>query len=127
MIRPVLLCILLVVGCQKNSASYEGRPASYWKEQMKNPDYMARMRAANAMSHLGEEGKESIQDLIYLLKDNVALVRWAAATSLGTFGADAADALPTLEKMANEDEDPPARSAADEAVRRIRHALNKKK
>ena len=114
--------LLLVCACQ-GQATFEGLPAHYWVKQLKDPNYVARMRAANAMSHLGEAGKASIPELILLLDDQQHLVRWAAAGSLGTFGAAAEKALPALEQMAEHEPAASARSAAADAVRDIRRAL----
>lgn len=126
----VLVGLILLVGggCGgERGKTFEGRPASYWREQLKSPNYMARVRAANAMSFLGEEGKRSIPELIALLEDKSHEVRWSAANTLGMFPTDAAAALPLLEKLEKQDTDPAARNAAEIAASRIRSVMGVKK
>ena len=125
--KLLLVCLILFpVGC-KQEARFQGFPTSYWIKELKNPSYVARMRAANALSNLGPEAKQAIPDLIELLGDSEPLVRWAAADTLGHFGSDARDALPTLKKLAAEDKDPRARASAEWAVKAISTPANPQK
>jgi hypothetical protein len=110
--------VLLPAGC-KGEAVFQGRTTSYWIGQLKSPNYMDRMRAANALSHLGPEAKRATPDLVKLLDDPQPLVRWAAADTLGEFGPDAHDAVPALKELAARDPYPPARHAAQQSLRRI--------
>jgi HEAT repeat protein len=117
--RLLIVCLLLVLaGCERE-ATFQGRPTSHWIEDLKNPSYMARVRAANALGNIGPEARKAIPDIIPLLDDREFLVRWAAAGALGQLGPPAKDALPTLKKLAAEDPDPGVRDAADNAVKEI--------
>jgi HEAT repeat protein len=123
--RLLLACLLLLpAGCAAE-AEFQGHTTSYWIGQLKSPNYMDRVRAANALSHLGRDARRATPDLIVLLDDPQPLVRWAAADTLGGFGADARDALPALKELAAKEPYPPTRSAAEEAVRRISSAAEK--
>jgi HEAT repeat protein len=123
--RLLFAClVLLPAGCAAE-AEFQGHTTSYWIGQLKSPNYMDRMRAAHALSHLGPDAKRATPDLIALLDDPQPLVRWAAADTLGGFGPDARDALPTLRELAAKESYPPTRAAAEEAVRRISSAAEK--
>jgi HEAT repeat protein len=116
--RLLIVGLLFVLaGCQQE-ATFQGRPTSYWIGELKSPWYMARVRAANALSQLGPEAHRAIPDLIELLDDGEPLVRWAAASTLAQFGPASRDALPALQKLAK-DPDPHVRDAADWAIDEI--------
>ncbi len=117
--RLLISCLICVLtGCPKE-ATFQGRPTSYWIQELKSPWSTARMRAANALSNLGTDGQRAIPDIIPLLEDRDPLVRWSAASALGMFGSASSEALPTLRKMAIEDPEARVRFAAEEAVRLI--------
>ena len=109
---------LVPVGCEPEPR-FQGMPTSYWIGELKSRDYMARMRAAHALMHLGPGAKKAIPDLIKLLDDGEPLVRWAAATTLGEFAPDSRDAVPALKKLAAEDPAEAVRDAAQHALKRL--------
>jgi HEAT repeat protein len=117
--RLLIGCLIFVLaGCQKE-ATFEGRPTSYWIQELKSPWSVGRVRAANALGNLGPEAHRAIPDLLPLLDDGDPLVRWAASSTLGQFGPSAHKALPVLKKLAAEDPDPRVRDAASAAVTQI--------
>jgi HEAT repeat protein len=117
--KPLLVVCVLLGGCGERQATFQGKPASSWIEGLNDPNSMARMRAANAVGHLGPAGKRAIPRLIELLDDRDHLVRWSAARTLGQFGPDARQALPALKKLATGDPRASVREAAGVAVKAI--------
>jgi hypothetical protein len=109
---------LTLTGCAYEPV-FEGRPASYWRAQLKHPDHTARWRAALALGRLGpQQAKPAIPDLIACLNDSDHAVRFEACGVLGRIGPDAREAVPTLKKLQN---DPVAgiRRAAETALQQI--------
>jgi hypothetical protein len=62
------------------------------------------------------------QAKIKALKQSDQRIRGLAAAQLGEMGAKAADALPELERLANNDPEPKVRQRAKEAIEKIRAA-----
>jgi hypothetical protein len=109
----------LLSGCGANEPRFQGRPASYWLEQMKHGDEMARVRAAAALGQLGPDIKGAVPLLHEGLHDSSPLVRWSAAAALSRYGAKAKVAVPDLREMMNKDESPIVRRTARETLSRI--------
>ena len=74
--------LLAVRGAYCADATYEGRPASYWKEHARDADERQRQKALEAMKGLGD-----IPELKLLLRDQNPDVRVGAAKALGQMGA----------------------------------------
>ena len=67
--------------------------------------------AATYLGIIHEGGAEAVRALIEALKDPEADVRRAAASALGSFGAEAAAAVPALRKAAGDADPDVAREA----------------
>ena len=69
-----------------------------------------------AADALKKQGKDALPKLTELLASGDWQVRAAAVFAIGQLGADAKDALPTLKKLAEEDDSEAVRSTAKYAV-----------
>src|SRR5262245_47937040 len=114
----IVSLIVFAAGCEREP-TFQGKPRSYWLQELKSPSSTTSMRAANAVGHFAPEAKEAIPDLIQLLDAREPLVRWAAAEALGKFGTDARDAVPALRKLAAEDPEAAVRETAGSALAQI--------
>lgn len=84
---------VLLAGCGKEEAVFQGKPTSSWVKQLKSADAAARQEAAKALGNLGAEG---VFGLAVALRDESPDVRMAAADSLSNIGTEAKPALPAL-------------------------------
>jgi HEAT repeat protein len=104
----------LVWGWLRGEAFFDGRPTTYWLKAMMNPDSAIQ---ATSRQRLQEGGKAAVPVLLALLEENDGPhweneeVRWKVAGLLGELGKDAADAVPPLIQMLN-DEDLHVRTVA---------------
>jgi hypothetical protein len=90
---------------------YEGRPASYWREQLRGNDE----ESVKPFLTFGERG---VPVLVGALHDPDPFMRWRAALVLCRLGPQAASAVPTLmEHM--DDADPQVREATIAALGRV--------
>ncbi len=91
----ILVLSLLLLGCGKKEPLHKGKPASYWREALKNEDPKERREAVIAMG--GLKVKDAIPELIALLKDQNTELRSCAAQAFWSLGdADAKEAVPAL-------------------------------
>ena len=75
--------------------------------------------AARMLGEVGPAGEAGEEALIAALEDPEPAVRAAAATALGTFGPEGKAANGTLLRLAQQDDRPEVRNAANEAHRKI--------
>jgi HEAT repeat protein len=112
---------------------------------LKDESTGVRREAAEALGKMGEAAGPQVADLVAALKDKELRVREEAAEALGSLGAVAEEALPVLEALGGEEEEPfeldedgnpviglggdtterDVRHAAREAAKKIRAALAK--
>jgi HEAT repeat protein len=126
-----LICVVFLAamhtGCGKDEPPRSGgRTASYWAEVLQKPDGNVELRrkAAVKLGPLLLLDPAAQPALLDALKDPDAEVRSSAARSLGIYaGPKAAELLPTLRQVAQQDADPKVRSAAAEAVGKLEQAV----
>src|SRR5260370_16826497 len=89
----VLALLILVAGCGKDQAVFQGKSTSEWVKQLRGANLAARLEAAKALGNVGQEG---VAALIGALQDSSAEIRGAAADALGVIGPEAKHAVPYL-------------------------------
>ncbi len=89
----VLGFALIVAGCGRSEAVYQGKRMSFWVRQLRGPDAAGRQEAVQA---LGAIGVDSVPALIAALNDPSPDIRAAATDALGRVGPAAKAALPAL-------------------------------
>jgi HEAT repeat protein len=87
-------------------------------EALDKSDEDVRTRATMCAAELGPMAKDTIPQLVTLLKDNTVFVRAGAASALGEMGSDAKNAMAPLEELLK-DKDPRVRKRATEALARL--------
>ncbi len=107
-----------LLGLLRGESFQDGRPTSYWIDQLKEADAGKRQEAAAALGRIGPEAKKGVPALALALKDSDKLVRLKAALALFQIGAESADAVPAL-CDALQDEIPLVRLQAALALRLI--------
>jgi HEAT repeat protein len=110
--------LLLMCGCTPEPV-YNGRPLSYWKQELKSNEMIARYRAAGVLREVGPKARIAIPELIDCLHDEEVHVVVASAHALGSIGPDAREAIPELEKLTS-DPNPDVREAAGYALKKIK-------
>ncbi len=86
----------LVLGLIRNEPFQDGRPASYWIDQLKDGDPAKRQEAAAALGRMGPDGRNAVPALAVALKDDSELVRANAALALSKIGSESQAAVPAL-------------------------------
>ena len=109
--------VLLVSGCTPEPL-YNGKPLSYWKQELLSKDPPARWRAAATMREVGPRARVAIPELIECLHDDEFRIVFNAATALGNIGPDAREAVPELIKLQSHPVSN-VREAAAEALKKI--------
>jgi len=92
--RTVLLSLLVLVGCGKKEALYNGKSAAQWQQALHDPLPGVRREAAGALGAL--KAGQSAADLTAALKDLDGEVRAKAAEAIWSIGPDANEAVPNL-------------------------------
>jgi HEAT repeats len=116
--KLLLVCFgLFMLGCDSEPV-YDGRPFSYWRQELKCKDATGRMRAAAVMNVLGQRARPAMPDLIECLGDSNYVVRYEAALALGRLGPFAEPAVPALTKLLS-DRNHRVREAAAKALEQI--------
>ena len=110
--------LLLLCGCTPEPV-YNGRPLSYWKQQLKSNEMIARYRAAGVLREVGPKARIAVPELIDCLHDEEVHVVVVSAHALGSIGPDAREAIPDLEKLMN-DRNPDVREAVEHALKKIK-------
>ena len=87
---------------------------------LSDPDAAVRLEAVGRVSSLELNKSESIMLLIACLNDSDPGVRAVSALQLGALRMEAMDAVPTLKRLAKDDEDETVRSRAKDALYNIR-------
>lgn len=108
------LCLVACIGCQKEKTTPE------LVSDLKGNNEGDKLKASRLLSGRKENAAEAIPALIEALKDKNAGadVHISAALGLGSFGAEAKDAIPALQAKLN-DHDARVREAAAKALSRI--------
>ncbi len=109
---------LLFVGCAPEPR-FEGRPLSYWMDELKHPKNQSRLNVATAMEKFGPEAKDAVPDLIELLKHKDPLTRWAAAIALSGMEEYGKPAIPALRELATKDPNHSVNEAAGRAIEQL--------
>src|SRR5262245_307041 len=65
---------VVLVGCGKE-ASFNGKPVSQWRNELKSTDVQARRQAALALSEIGSKARAAAEDLGAALEDSDEQVR----------------------------------------------------
>ena len=106
-----------VLGLIKQERFYQHRPVSYWLKILQDRDVRYRRWAAGVLGNVGDR-PAVVSALTEALKDKDSEVHCLAATSLGTIGPAAIDAVPALtEGRKNADDE--MRKLIDEALAKI--------
>ena len=93
--RLSLSCLLLLA--VEPPLAAENEPSlTKLVEQLQSKDAMARVRAADALGHLGPQAKDAVEALVRALGDDDEHVQWHAARALGSIGPTAAPAVAAL-------------------------------
>lgn len=106
-----------LTGCDPGPR-FEGRPASYWRLQIKSRNVADRWRAAVALGKLTPPEEESVRALAEATKDPESSVRFHAVQALVRLGSAAAPAAPELRERL-QDSTPQTREQARVALDRI--------
>ena len=109
----LLLCLLACGGCGQKRTTDE------LLADLKSAQEKDRIIAVRLLpQRKGDATPQIVPALIESLKDKQGDVRWSAAIGLGSFGAQAKDAIPALQ-AAQRDRDARVREAAGVALSRI--------
>jgi hypothetical protein len=86
--RRIHICAgVLLLACREKEVEHEGRPISYWVQQMTNPDSAVRHQAVAAFAHDAGRSPEAARALLEVLSDErEADVHATIADALGTLG-----------------------------------------
>lgn len=98
----------------------DGRPLSAWVADLKAEAPQTRNAAAYEISGMGPAAAPAVPALIEALDDPSTTVRFPVTVALGEIGSAAADAVPRLKKMMNEEVNDEIAAAAKRAIRRIK-------
>src|SRR4051794_12899220 len=109
----LLLCLLACAGCAKTKSTGE------LIADLKSPQDKDRLIAVRLLAQRRGEAADVVPALIDALKDHESDIRLSAVIGLGTFGAEARDAVPLLRETAQSDRDARIRRAAGVALSRI--------
>lgn len=124
-IAAVAVAVLVVApaaraqGAAKDPVT-DGRPLSEWIADLKAVAPQTRNAAAYEISGLGPEAAPAVPALILALDDPSPSVRFPVTVALGEIGSAAADAVPRLKKMMDEDINDEIAASAKRAIRRIK-------
>ena len=111
-----LATVLAVLGCREKEVEHEGKPISYWVQQMTNPDSAVRHQAVAAFAHDAGRSPAAARALLEVLSDErEADVHATIADALGTLGPHALEAAPALVRLLD-DEHAPVRQSATSAL-----------
>ncbi|MES2178483.1 MAG: HEAT repeat domain-containing protein [Gemmatimonadota bacterium] len=95
----VLVIVLGVAACSRE-VEHEGRPISYWIDQMTSADSMVRHRAVEAFAHDASKSPEAARALMAVLaSERDADVHATVAEALGSLGPNALEATPALVRL----------------------------
>ncbi len=95
----VLMIVLGAAACSRDVA-HEGRPISYWSDQMTSADSMVRHRAVEAFAHDASKSPEAARALMAVLaSERDADVHATVAEALGSLGPNALEATPALVRL----------------------------
>lgn len=121
------LSVILLVGCGGASdrpsgtaggAIMQQQPASYWIQELKNPDAEKRKFATTLLRDHARTDLGVREELLEALKNEDPEIRVGAANVFGAMSWDGRDAMETLKKMYL-DKDDRVSKAAVEAIRQI--------
>jgi HEAT repeat protein len=107
-----LLLLCFCAGCSKTKTTAE------LLNDLKAPTERERVIAVRTLAQRKADAAQVVPALIETLKDKEGDIRRSAALGLGSFGEQARDAIPALEK-AQSDRDARVREAAGKALSRI--------
>jgi HEAT repeat protein len=122
-----------LVGLFRHEPFHEGRPLTYWIDQLRAGNSDQRAQAATALGVMGPEARLAVPALATALRDETNTVRLQAALALFKIGPESRPAVPALAE-ALRDPEPAIRfeaalalhqlgSEAVEAVPALIHAL----
>ena len=114
--RICVVAGLMLLACREKEVEHEGRPISYWVQQMTNPDSAVRHQAVAAFAHDAGRSPEAARALLEVLSnEREADVHATIADALGTLGPYALEAAPALVRLLD-DEHAPVRQSAVSAL-----------
>ncbi len=102
-------------GAGDDGPLYQNKPASFWREQLRDASTKSRVEAFEAVGSLAANNKELVPDLVAGLRDEHGLVRMKAASVLGSLGPTV---LPEILRGVDRESPKEIASAAD-AIARI--------
>jgi HEAT repeat protein len=114
-----LMALLLVFGCTKSEAVYQGKTVSQWVEALNDKDRLVRIQAAVRLGIIGPAAKDAVPALIEALKDKSSRVRDEAVYALGQIGPAANAAVPALKSLSESDPVSWVRDVARSALKQI--------
>lgn len=83
-------------GLLKSEPFENGRPMSYWIDELKDGDAARREEAAATLGSMVPKPKVAVPALVQVIRDDDPKVRRAAIAALGRLGPDAQDSVPVL-------------------------------
>src|SRR6266404_7052430 len=85
-----------LLGVLRKEPFQDGKPASYWIDQLKEEDAVKRRAAAAALGKMDSVAGSAVPQLAVALKDADDLVRANATLALFKIGRESASAVPAL-------------------------------
>jgi HEAT repeat protein len=110
----------LLFGFIKGEPFANGRPVSYWIDELTEGDPASRQEAAKTLGKMGQDGKCAVPALVQVTGDIDPHVRRATIVALGNLGPHADEAMPTLVRIyEDQSEEADIRWAAVKAFGRL--------
>lgn len=98
----------VVRGYLKGEAFYQGRPVSYWREALINPNPTTQTEAARSLQQGGEAAVPVLSTLLSRAEGSstweATEVRWKAADLMGKLGLETPEAVPPLIQALKDDD-----------------------
>jgi HEAT repeat protein len=106
----LLICVLALAGCgatnrpggDDKEAIMEGQPASYWVQQLKNPDPQIRATALRLLVQHGKDDNSVWNEIKHALDGKDPELQVGACEVFGEMGWDAKDAFEALKAHLND-------------------------
>jgi HEAT repeat protein len=114
--RLVPALLILLGGCSERS--YNGKPLSYYRQQLQGFNQTERWRAAAILGTFGPDAAVAVPELNKAIQSDDTILRFEAARALGSIGPAAREAIPALKELLKDD-NRNVRGAAEFAIKAI--------